>query len=282
MYRLYQKMPKSVLGNVGLCITLLFIVLSLISPHVSPYDPEEIDLKNRLREPFWMEQGSWEHPFGTDMLGRDILSRVICGTRQSLIVGLISSCIALLIGGALGMLSGFLGGACDAIVMRIVDIMLAIPAVMLAVVVVAIIGPYPVSIILAMGLTMWTEYAKVIRGRILVLKEEPFVLVAQVMGASNIRIIVKHIFPNISYILIVVFTLQFGLIVLWSAGLSFIGLGGATLSWGWDISAGRVYLANAWWLSTIPGLAIFLCVIGWNLLGDWLRDVLDPGVKTVV
>jgi len=282
MLRLYKKLRKSFFGKLGLAIVFVFVLLALLGPSVSPHDPNAMNLTKRLAPPVWAKGGTWNHPLGTDMLGRDVLSRVVCGTRNSMMVGLLSSFIALFIGVILGMISGYLGGWFDVILMRWVDIMLAIPAVMLAVVLVAILGPYPISIILAMGLTMWSEYAKVIRSRILVLREEPFVLAAKTMGAAARKIILKHIFPNIIYIIIVIFTLQIGLIILWSAGLSFIGLGGATLSWGWDVAAGRVYLARAWWLSTIPGLAIFFCVLGCNLFGDWLRDALDPGIKKVV
>ena len=283
MLLIYRKWKKSVFGKLGAMIIFVFVFCAIFGPSISPHNPETMSLGKRLIPPVWVgPEGTWTYPLGTDMMGRDVLSRVICGTRNSMVVGLVSSLIALLIGASMGMISGYVGGAVDIVVMRIVDIMLAIPAVMLAVVVVAIIGPYPVSIIIAMGMTMWSEYAKVIRSRILILREEPFVLAAKTMGADNKKIIIRHIFPNIFYIIIVIFTLQIGLIILWSAGLSFIGLGGATLSWGWDIAAGRVYLAQAWWLSTIPGLAIFFCILGFNLFGDWLRDALDPGVKKVV
>ena len=278
MWLLYKKLKSSSQGVLGFFIVFAFVLMAIIGPYISPHDPEIMSLSNRLAPPVWAKVGTWQHPFGTDMLGRDILSRLICGTRTTIIVGLLSSFIALTIGVSLGLVSGYLGGICDIVVMRLVDIMLAIPAVMLAVVLVAMIGPYPISIIMAMGLTMWSEYAKVIRGRILILREEPFILAAKTMGASDNRIILKHILPNIIYIIIVIFTLQIGLIILWSAGLSFIGLGGATLSWGWDIAAGRVYIGRAWWLSTLPGIAIFIGVLGFNLFGDWLRDVLDPGL----
>jgi peptide/nickel transport system permease protein len=279
---LYKKLRKSFFGKLGLAIVFFFVFLAVFGPFVALHNPDAMNLAKRLAPPVWAKEGTWKHPFGTDMLGRDVLSRVICGTRNSMVVGLLSSFVALSIGVSLGMISGYLGGGFDVVVMRMIDIMIAIPAVMLAVVLVAIIGPYPISIIIAMGITMWSEYAKVIRSRILVLREEPFVLAAKTMGASDGRIIWKHIFPNIIYIIIVIFTLQIGLIILWSAGLSFIGLGGTTLSWGWDVAAGRVYLGSAWWLSTVPGLAIFLCVLGYNLFGDWLRDALDPSIKKVV
>ena len=232
--------------------------------------------------PFWMKGGNCQHPLGTDMLGNDILSRLICGTRTSIIVGISASCIALIIGVSFGMLAGYLGGIIDIILMRLVDIMLVLPSVMLAIVLVAIIGPHSISIIVAMGLTMWSEYAKVIRSRILTLKEEYFILAAKALGASKIRIILRHILPNIFYIIIVIFTLQIGLIILWSAGLSFIGLGGVAASWGWDVAAGRLYIGQAWWLSTIPGIAIFITVLGFNLFGDWLRDTLDPSLNKAI
>jgi peptide/nickel transport system permease protein len=282
MISFYKKLRSNFFGQLGGFIVLCFVLLAVFGPLLAPHDPEALNLGKRLLPPGWAKQGSWKHPFGTDMLGRDILSRVICGTRNTMIVGLSSSLIALSIGVSLGMISGFLGGLSNLVIMRMVDIMLAIPAVMLAIVLVAIIGPYPISIIIAMGLTMWSEYAKVIRGRILVLREEPFVLASLALGSSNARVILKHIFPNILYIIIVIFTLQIGLIILWSAALNFIGLGGVTLSWGWDVAAGRVYLERAWWLSTIPGAAIFLSVLGCNLFGDWLRDALDPGLKNSV
>ena len=278
MWLLYKKLKRSFYGTLGFFIVFAFVLMAIIGPHISLHDPEAMSLKNRLASPVWLKGGTWQYPFGTDMLGRDILSRLICGARTTIIVALLSSFIALTIGVSLGLVSGYLGGICDIVVMRLVDIMLAIPAVMLAVVLVAMIGPYPISIIMAMGLTMWSEYAKVIRGRILILREEPFILAAKTMGASDIRIILKHILPNIIFIIIVIFTLQIGLIIIWSAGLSFIGLGGATLSWGWDIAVGRVYINRAWWLSTLPGAAIFIGVLGFNLFGDWLRDVLDPGL----
>jgi peptide/nickel transport system permease protein len=279
MWLLYKQLKTDPLALLGFLILFSVVLLSIVGPYISPSDPESMNLAIRLAPPAWMRGGTWEHFFGTDMLGRDILSRIICGTRNTIVVGLSSSFIALSIGVSLGMISGYLGGSCDIVVMRMVDIMLAIPGIMLAIVLVAIIGPYPMSIIVAMGITMWSEYAKVIRGRVLVLKEEPFIIATKIMGASHFKIISKHILPNVIYIIIVIFTLQIGLIILMSAGLSFIGLGGVTLSWGWDIAAGRIYIGKAWWLSTIPGVAIFITVLGCNLFGDWLRDTLDPGIR---
>jgi peptide/nickel transport system permease protein len=210
------------------------------------------------------------------MLGRDVLSRLLYGVRNSILVGLGSSLIALSIGVSLGIISGYFGGMINIAVMRLVNIMLAIPPVMLAVALVAVIGPHAISVILAMGLTMWSEYASVVRSRVLVMKEESFVLATRTLGAGDLRIILRHILPNIAYLIIVIFTLQVGQIILWASGLSFIGIGGADVSWGWDIAAGRVYIGKAWWLTTFPGMAIFVTVLGFNLFGDWLRDAVDP------
>jgi len=264
-------------GMIGFAIVTCVVLTAIIGPYISPYDPDAMNFKKRFLPPVWMEGGSVKHALGTDMLGRDILSRLIWGTRNSAIVGVSAALIALTIGLSLGMFGGYLGGMADGVIMRLVDIMLTLPAVMVAIIVVAITGPHSVSVIIAMALTMWSEYAKVLRGRILTLKEEAFILAAESMGASAFRMILKHIFPNVAYIVTVIFTLQVGLIILWSAGLSFIGLGGIAVSWGWDIAAGRMYVSKYWWLSTFPGLCIFITVLGFNLFGDWMRDVLDPG-----
>lgn len=282
MCRLCKNLKGRPLAILGCFIVFIVVLTAIFGSHISLYDPEAMDLSNRFMPPLWMKGGNWQHPLGTDMLGNDILSRLICGTRTSIIVGISSSCIALIIGVSFGMLAGYLGGIIDIILMRLVDIMLVLPSVMLAIVLVAIIGPHSISIIIAMGLTMWSEYAKVSRSRILSLKEEYFILAAKALGASKIRIILRHILPNIFYIIIVIFTLQIGLIILWSAGLSFIGLGGVAVSWGWDVAAGRLYIGQAWWLSTIPGIAIFITVLGFNLFGDWLRDTLDPSLNKAI
>ena len=282
MLRFFKYLKSKPLGIIGFALVSSVILLAIIGPYIAPYNPDAMNLRNRFSPPIWMKGGDAKHPLGTDMHGKDILSRLICGARSSIIVGVLSSLIALTIGVSLGMLAGYGGGMLDIAVMRLVDIMLTLPAVMLAIIVVAILGPHSISIIIAMGLTMWSEYAKVIRSRILVLKEESFMLAAKAMGASHGRMILKHVFPNIIYIIIVISTLQIGLIILWSAGLSFIGLGGITVSWGWDIAAGRVYIGRAWWLSTFPGIAIFIAVLGFNLFGDFLRDFLDPAASKIV
>jgi len=277
MGKFFKHLVSKPSGMIGFAIITCVVLTAIIGPYISPYDPDAMNFKKRFLPPVWMEGGSVKHALGTDMLGRDILSRLICGTRNSAIVGISAALIALTIGISLGMFGGYLGGMADGVIMRLVDIMLTLPAVMVAILVVAITGPHSVSIIIAMALTMWSEYAKVIRGRILTLKQEAFILAAKSMGANAFRMILKHIFPNVAYIVIVIFTLQVGLIILWSAGLSFIGLGGITVSWGWDIAAGRQYVGKYWWLSTFPGLCIFVTVLGFNLFGDWMRDVLDPG-----
>ena len=281
MAYLLSSLRRHAAAVLGLVIIAAVMITAIFGSYFSPYDPEAMDLGNRVKPPAWMKGGDWRHFLGTDMFGKDVLSRLICGTRETIVVGITSSVIALVLGVILGMLSGYLGGIFDISVMRLVDIMLALPPVMIAIVLVAAIGPHSISIILAMGLTMWSEYAKVIRSRTLSLKEETFILASKVLGASHLRVVFKHILPNIIYILIVTFTLQIGTIILWATSLSFMGLGGVTLSWGWDISAGRSYISTAWWLSTLPGLAIFVTILGFNLFGEWLRDVLDPSLGKI-
>jgi peptide/nickel transport system permease protein len=282
MKQFFKLLKTGPFAIIGLFIILCVVLAAILGRYIVPYDPETMDLSNRLKPPFFLNGGTSNHLLGTDMLGKDILSRVICGARESIIVGVSSSLIALVLGVCLGMLSGYLGGLFDVTVMRLVDIMLALPTVMIAIILVAIVGPHSISIVMAMGLSMWSEYAKVIRSRILTLREESFILAAKVSGSSDMGVLVRHILPNIAYILIVVFTLQIGTIILWSAGLNFLGLGGVSLSWGWDIAAGRIYANNAWWLSTVPGMAIFTTVLGFNLFGDWLRDVLDPSLSKIL
>jgi len=263
-------------GILGCVLVFLTIFAAIFADFISPYDKDHMELHNRLKPPFWANGGEWKHPLGTDSMGRDILSRLIHGARGSMIIGISAAAIALFIGVSLGLLSGYIGGNLDRLIMHMVDAMLALPGTMLAILLVAIIGPHQISVILALGMTMWSEYAKVIRARVLTLKEEPFVLASKAFGISNIGIISKHLLPNIAHIIVIVFTIQIGLIILWAAALNFIGFGGVTVSWGWDIAAGRIYISHAWWLPTFPGIALSISVLGFILIGDWLRDVLDP------
>jgi len=273
----YKKIqPQDLLGIV---IVLCVIIISIFGRSFAPFDPEAINLESRLMPPAFMSGGSSDYLLGTDPMGRDILSRILCGARNSILMGISSGVIALILGTTLGLLAGYYGNLIDGLVMRVVDMMLALPTIMVAIVLVAIIGPHMISVIVAMGLTMWSEYAKIIRAQTLSLREAEFILAAVAIGESKIKIIWKHLVPNLLYIIIVIFSLQIGQIILWAAALSFIGLGGTSISWGWDISAGRKYLSIAWWCITYPGLAIFITVMGFTLLGDWIKSTLDPQAR---
>jgi len=247
---------------------------------MAPHEPSKQRLVARFKPPVWAQGGSATYLLGTDNVGRDIFSRIIHGSRISLVVGIAAVCISLLIGVTLGLLSGFLGGRVDATIMALVDIMLAFPQLILAFALVAVLGPGLGNIILVLGLTGWERYARVVRAEVLALREREFVQAARAIGMPTARIIFRHIMPNTFSSVIVLATLQTAQAILAEAALSFLGLGtGQTYpSWGQMIALGRDYINVAWWLSTFPGIAILLTVLAINLIGDRVRDVLDPRV----
>lgn len=255
----------------GILVMLVFI-LSIFAPLVAPYNPSSIDIKNILVGP------SISHPLGTDDLGRDVLSRMLWGGRVSLEVGFIAVGIATLIGIMLGSLAGYYGGWVDSIIMRSVDIMLSIPTIFLILAVISILEPNIINIMIVIGLTSWMEPARLIRGEFISIKEREFVLAAQAMGAGDNRIMFRHILPNGLSPILVSATMGVGAAILIESGLSFLGLGvqPPTPSWGSLLSSGKDNIEIAWWLSAFPGLAILLTVLGYNLLGEGIRDALDP------
>ncbi len=252
-------------------MAVVFIV-SFFAPLVSPFDPSAIDIKNILTGP------SLSHPFGTDDLGRDVLSRMIWGSRVSLKVGFAAVGIATLIGILLGSLAGYYGGVFDILIMRGIDIMLTIPTIFLILAVVVILEPSIWNIMVVIGLTSWMEPARLIRAEFLSLKEREFVVAARAIGASDARIILRHILPNGLSPILVSATMGIGGAILIESGLSFLGLGvqPPTPSWGSLLASGKDNIEIAWWLSAFPGLAILLTVLGYNLLGEGIRDALDP------
>jgi peptide/nickel transport system permease protein len=278
--RLWSKFTRNPIGVIGGIILLTVIIGAVFADYAAPHEPNRQRLIARFKPPFWAEGGSITYPLGTDNVGRDIWSRIIHGSRISLIVGISAVGVSMLIGVTLGLASGFWGGRIDATIMALVDIMLAFPQLILAFAMVAVLGPGIGNIILVLGLTGWERYARVVRAEVLALREREFVQAARAVGVSNLKIVFGHIMPNTFSSVIVMATLQTAQAILAEAAPSFLGLGtGRTYpSWGQMISLGRDYISIAWWLSTFPGLAILLTVLAINLVGDRVRDVLDPRV----
>jgi ABC-type dipeptide/oligopeptide/nickel transport system permease subunit len=278
--RLWRKFARNPIGVIGGLILLTVMVGAVFAEALAPHEPNKQRLMARLKPPFWAEGGSAAYPLGTDNVGRDIWSRIIHGSRISLIVGICAVGVSMLIGVTLGLVSGFWGGRIDAVIMALVDTMLAFPQLILAFAMVAVLGPGIGNIILVLGLTGWERYARVVRAEVLALREREFVQAARAVGVSNPMIVFGHIMPNTFSSVIVMATLQTAQAILAEAALSFLGLGtGRTYpSWGQMISLGRDYLSIAWWVSTFPGLAIVLTVLAINLVGDRIRDVFDPRV----
>jgi peptide/nickel transport system permease protein len=268
---LYYLM-KNRLAVIGGTLVALVFILSIFAPLIAPYDPSTIDIKNILVGP------SFSHWLGTDDLGRDVLSRMLWGGRISLEVGFVAVGIATIIGIILGSLAGFYGSWIDSLIMRAVDIMLSIPTIFLILAVIAILEPNIINIMIIIGLTSWMEPARLVRAEFITLKEREFVIAAHAIGATDKRIIMKHILPNGLSPILVSATMGVGGAILIESGLSFLGLGvqPPTPSWGSLLSAGKDNIEIAWWLSAFPGLAILITVLGYNLLGEGIRDALDP------
>jgi peptide/nickel transport system permease protein len=266
----------------GILIFLL-VIPALFASQVAPYDPLKGSLAKRLKPPVWQEGGSIDHPLGTDKLGRDILSRLIHGARVSLMVSMIAIFVGGIAGTALGLISGYFGGRVDSLIMRLVDISLSLPTILLALVLVAAVGPSFGTVITVLVVLLWARYARLVRGETLSIRERDFIARARVAGASHTRIMAKYIFPNVVNSLVVLATLQVGYVILLESALSFLGAGlpRPTPAWGLMIADGRELIVTAWWVSMFPGLAIMLTVLALNLLGDWLRDHLDPKLRNV-
>ncbi len=269
---------RSRTATAGALILALLVVLAVFAPQIAPHDPTRQDLRARLAPPVWAEGGSVNHLLGTDQLGRDILSRAIYGTRISLLVGVSVVVLAATLGTFLGLLAGFLGGRVDTVLMRVVDVFLAFPFLLLAIVFMATLGASLGNIILVLAITGWVEYARVVRGQVLAVREFEYIQAARALGARALPIMLKHVLPNVFASVIVIASLQIGTVIISEASLTFLGLGipPSIPTWGTMLATGREYFALAWWLATFPGLAIVLTVLSVNFLGDWLRDVFDP------
>jgi peptide/nickel transport system permease protein len=267
---------------VPVAILVLFLLIpAIFAPLVAPHDPLKGSLSKRLKPPAWADGGSIEYPLGTDKMGRDLLSRMIYGARISLLVSFMAVFVGGSIGTTLGVVSGYFGGKLDTLIMRLVDITLSLPTILLALVLVSALGPSFGTVITVIALIIWARYARQARAETLTVKEQDFVARARVAGASHTRIMVRYIFPNIVNTLTVLATLQVGSIILLESTLSFLGVGipRPTPAWGVMVADGRELIVTAWWVSMFPGIGIMLTVLSLNLFGDWLRDHLDPKLK---
>ena len=262
-------------------ILAALVLAAVFAALLAPQSPTEGDITAKLIPPVWMERGSAEHPLGTDRFGRDVLSRIIYGSRISLLVSLIAIGVAGTLGTLVGLISGYRGGLTDAILMRVTDIALSLPTILIAVVLVAVSEPSFRNVILVIALLLWPRFARQVRGETLGIKEQDFVALAVVAGRSGAWIISRHILPNVMPTLLVISTLQVGYVILLEGTLSFLGVGvpPPNPAWGLMIADGRGFIATAWWITLFPGLAMLLTVLAVNLMGDWLRDHLDPRLR---
>jgi peptide/nickel transport system permease protein len=276
--KILRKLVENKSAVFGLLMVLAVVFSALLAPLISPHDPILQDVEKRLFPPIGQEGANPAHLLGTDHLGRDIVSRLIYGARISIIVSVSAVAISAFLGTLIGLLSGFYGGKVDNIFMRIADVQLAFPFILLAIAIIAVLGPNLQNIIIVMGITGWVIYARVVRAEILSLREKEYILAVRALGGSNRRIIFMHLFPNVIPPVIVIVTLEMARMIIMEAALSFLGLGiqPPTPTWGGMLADGRVYLSTSWWLATFPGFVIMLVVLGINLLGNWLRDILDP------
>ncbi len=278
---LLQRLVRRRTALAGMLVVAAVVLAAVFAPLLSPFDPLAQDIGQRLKEPGWQDEQGRLHPLGTDHLGRDILARIIHGARIALLVGLSAVVISGALGMAIGLVAGYFGGRVDDALMRLADIQLAFPFILLAIAVIGVLGPSLGNIIIVIGVSSWVVYARVVRGEVLSIRERDFVQAAVALGSGDARILVRHVLPNAFTPWLVVATLDMARVIVIESALSFLGLGvqPPTPTWGGMLADGRVYLSTAWWLATFPGLAILVTVLGINLFGDGLRDTLDPRLK---
>ncbi|MCX5496630.1 ABC transporter permease [Kaistia dalseonensis] len=265
-------------GMIGFTVIVLLILMAVFAPLIAPYDPAIQSVAARLKPPAWLPKGSWEHVLGTDQLGRDVLSRVIYGARASLLVGTSVVLLAGTFGVLFGLFAGFKGGRIDDLMMRLVDIQVAFPGLLMILLIISAVGPSLSTMIVVLAVTNWMIYARVVRGIVLSVRQTPYVEAAEMIGCKPGRVLFKHILPNLTSPLLTLGILEFTNIVLAEAAMSFLGLGvqPPATSWGLDVSNGKDYIFVAWWLITFPGLSISITVLSINLFANWLRVTTDP------
>lgn len=268
-------------GLLAAAVLLLIVASAVCAPWIAPYSPVIVDIQHRLGPPAWMDGGTRTHLLGTDQIGRDLLSRVIYGGRVSLVIGTAAVLISSTIGVLLGLAAGYFAGRIDWTIMTLVNVMLTFPFVLLALAVIAVLGPSLVNMIVVLGVADWPLYARVIRAETLAIREREFVLAGRALGMSHLRIVFGQILPNLVSVIVVIATLQVARVIILESFLSFLGLGvqPPTPAWGNMLGEGRVYMLNSWWIATFPGLAIFVTTLAINLMGNALRDWLDPHMK---
>jgi peptide/nickel transport system permease protein len=279
--KLLANLRKKPVNSLAILFLIAAIVAAVFAPWLSPHDPNLQSLRLRLRPPIWLPGGDPAHLLGTDPLGRDILSRIIFGARISMLVGVSTVLIQALIGVTAGIISGYYRGAVDNVIMRVADVQQAIPFLVLVVAVAAVVGPSMLNTIVILGIIGWVTYGRIVRGQVLTLVQQEYVTAAKALGGRDLRIMRKHVLPNLVAPITVVATLTVSTMILVEASLSFLGLGvpPPAATWGGMVADGRNYLVTAWWVSVLPGIAIFMTVLAINLVGDWLRETLDPALR---
>ena len=278
---LVRRLTRRRTALFGFLVVALVVLVAILAPVVSPFDPLEQDIGQRLRPPGWQDAQGRVHPLGTDHLGRDIAARIIFGSRVALVVGLAAVLISGVLGLLIGLVAGYFGGRVDDFLMRLADIQLAFPFILLAIAVIGVLGPSLRNIIIVIGVSSWVVFARIVRGEVLSIRERDYVQAAIALGSRDGRVLLRHVLPNTFTPWLVVATLDMARVIVIESALSFLGLGvqPPTPTWGGMLADGRVYLSTAWWLATFPGLAILVTVLGINLFGDGLRDTLDPRLK---
>ena len=262
-------------------VLLVIVAATVLAPWISPHDPLAVNIRHRLAPPAWMAGGSAENLLGTDQVGRDLLSRMIYGGRVSLVTGVAAVLMSATIGVLLGLAAGYFGGSTDWTIMTVINVMLTFPFVLLALAVIAVLGPNLMNMIIVLGVAGWPIYARTVRAETLTIRERDFVVAARALGMSHLRLVFRQIVPNLVSVIVVIATLQVAQVIVLESFLSFLGLGiqPPTPAWGNMLGEGRLYMLNSWWIATFPGLAIFLTTLVINLMGNSLRDWLDPHMK---
>ena len=268
-------------GLVAAALMLFIVGASAAAPWIAPFSPVEVDIRHRLAPPAWMDRGTPDHVLGTDQIGRDLLSRMIYGGRVSLVIGVAAVLVSSTIGVLLGLGAGYFGPRVDWTIMTLVNVMLTFPFVLLALAVIAVLGPSLVNMVIVLGVADWPLYARVIRAETMALRERDFMTAARALGMSHLRMVFRQLLPNLVSVIVVIATLQVARVIILESFLSFLGLGvqPPTPAWGNMLGDGRVYMLNSWWIAAFPGLAIFITTLTINLMGNALRDWLDPHMK---